>query len=123
MASKNGQGQSPETAVGAVFRELVAQEVDRADLDGLENKVMARIKNPRPRFPHGLLQLLKWPRIWAPAAAVVCMALAFFLFWPQSPQIPVPSALVQSFKGDIASVMILQTPQTLQTVVWYKETF
>ncbi len=34
---------------------------------------------------------------------------------------PGPSAIVDSFSGNVASVMILEVPETRQTIIWYTE--
>ena len=114
-----------ESDIGIFCREMVAQELNLVDLTSIENRVLDKIRKKRRLFkPARLIRCVRWPHVWAPVLATVCMILAFlFISRPQAPQAPVPSALVQSFKGNIASVMILQTPETHQTVVWYKETF
>jgi hypothetical protein len=32
-----------------------------------------------------------------------------------------PSAIINSFTGSMSSVMIFETPETRQTILWYKE--
>ena len=112
-----------EDAPGLLCREMVFQEIRQVDLSGLENRVLAQLRKKDRSILPGLFNMLKWPRIWAPAAAAVCMALVIVFTRPPVPETPAPSALVESFEGNIASVMILQTPGTNQTVVWYRETF
>jgi len=34
---------------------------------------------------------------------------------------PVPSAIINSFTGSMSSVMIFETPETRQTILWYNE--
>ena len=34
---------------------------------------------------------------------------------------PVPSAIINSFTGSVSSVMILETPETREIILWYNE--
>jgi hypothetical protein len=33
----------------------------------------------------------------------------------------VPSAIIKSFSGSMSSVMVFETPETRQTILWYNE--
>lgn len=56
-----------------------------------------------------------------PAAAMV--AIFFILFSLTGPSVSVsgPSAIVKSFSGDTSSVIILETPESRQTIIWFNE--
>jgi anti-sigma factor RsiW len=62
------------------------------------------------------------PRRWVPAAAVIGMLLAAFIFFSGPDPGAGPSAIVTSFQGDYSSVMIVETPETRSTIIWFDET-
>ncbi|KPJ78261.1 MAG: hypothetical protein AMJ54_04670 [Deltaproteobacteria bacterium SG8_13] len=66
--------------------------------------------------------LFSWKLI-LPAAAAAALVLFFFtnLFQLQPPAASGPSAIINSFTGKVSSVMILETPQSHHTVIWYRE--
>jgi len=62
----------------------------------------------------------KWMLV--PVTAAVAAVAIWLPFQTNRPVSPSPSAIVQSVSGDLASVMIMQTPATQQTVIWISET-
>ena len=50
-------------------------------------------------------------------AAVMLVLLTFFRPQP----VTGPSAIITSLSGDISSVIIMETPQTRQTILWFSE--
>ena len=88
----------------------------------LEEKILERIRKNRSRFWPGILDLFTSMKFLVPAAAAI--GLVFFVFITlkgPSPDSP-PSAIINSFTGEVSSVMILETPQTHQTIIWINET-
>jgi len=90
--------------------------------DMLETALLNRIRKTRPRPMTKFSSLLTSGRVLIPAAA----ALGLFLFFYFSPDIPIPvagpSAIINSFSGDTSSVMIMETPESRQTIIWFNET-
>ena len=62
----------------------------------------------------------KW--LLVPVTAAVAAVAIWLPLQINAPVTPRPSAIVQSVSGDLASVMIMQTPATQQTVIWISET-
>jgi len=88
----------------------------------VESALLARIKNrgaSPPATPRS------WsPRRWAPAAALALATLVVTVIynpWPEAVVSREPSAIVESFHGNVSTVMILQTQTTGQTIVWFNE--
>ena len=68
-----------------------------------------------------LLEILFSWRMALSAAAAVAL-LVFLIYNPFQPALSSgPSAIIDSFTGQVKSVMILETPQNRQTVIWYSE--
>ena len=64
--------------------------------------------------------LLSW-KLLLPVAATAALVLFFFTSVFQPPAPAGPSAIINSFTGKVSSVMILETPQSRNTVIWYSE--
>lgn len=105
------------------FRERVEHAADSVDFVACEKEVLNRALRPHhSRSPFSTFAAsLKYV---VPAVATVCLVL-FLIFsrmeeGPKQTE-PLPSAIIHSFKGSIASVMILETPETRQTILWYDD--
>ena len=109
-----------QQAVSRRFRAVVAAERNRIDFDVLERRIVARAGEFKVPFFEWVRRIVMLKRIYIPAAATAT-ALILFL-WVYTPMVtPVPSAIVTSFSGDISTVMILETPETHQTILWFNE--
>jgi anti-sigma factor RsiW len=102
------------------LRDRVEQAADSVDFMGLEKQVLTKaLRQHRSRggFPTFMASL----KYIIPAAVTACLLL-FFAF-PDfiSKSAPVPSAIINSFTGSVSSVMIFETPETRQTILWYNE--
>lgn len=111
------QQQIRRTVQGAA--EIVAAQTPRPDVEG---RLLAKIKGPGKinRNQRGF-----WTRRrWIPAGALATALLAVMIIngpWRQSVQTMEPSAIVESFQGNVSTVMILETQTTGQTIVWFNE--
>ena len=54
---------------------------------------------------------------WAGAGFLLFYIYTHFIAKPA----PVPSALIDSFTGAVSTVMVLETPETRETILWYSE--
>jgi hypothetical protein len=54
------------------------------------------------------------------SALATALLIFFFFFHPLSPE-PIPSALINSFTGSYSSVIILETPNTRHTILWFSD--
>lgn len=103
------------------LREHVQRETDGVDFSPLEKEVIhkALYQHRLKRGPSRFIASLKFA---VPAAAVACLLLFFtytrFMVDPVPAQ---PSAIINSFTGSMTSVMIFETPETRQTILWYHE--
>ena len=103
------------------FRIEMERAVARADFAAMENRFMKEIHPRRRSWPASLKALLWSPKVLAPAAAVaVALALFFRIFSPSLPAVG-PSAIINSFTGEVSSVIIIETPESRHTIVWYTE--
>jgi anti-sigma factor RsiW len=98
------------------LRREVADARQAEDFDRLE----MRIRRGVGRRPQLRESLLSW-KLLLPVGATAALALVFFtsLFRPSVPG--GPSAVINSFTGTVSSVMILETPLSHRTVIWYSE--
>jgi len=55
-----------------------------------------------------------------PAAALVSLVLVALTFF-RSPAVTGPSAIITSLSGDMSSVIIMETPDTGHTILWFTE--
>jgi len=102
------------------LRREVSAARQAVDFERLEMRIVSAAGSPRAPLVHLLEMLFSW-KLMVPVAATVALALFFFtsLFPPTAP--PGPSAIINSFTGRVSSVMILETPQSHHTVIWYSE--
>jgi hypothetical protein len=56
-----------------------------------------------------------------PAGAAALVLALLLVTLPPPAQLAEPSAIVNSFSGDVASVIIVETPESHQTIIWYTE--
>jgi anti-sigma factor RsiW len=97
------------------------EELSRADLERVEENVLALIRRKETPWRTRLRDLLVSKRFFVPATAMVAVFVLFFALFRHPSSMPGPSAIVSSVEGDVASVMILETPESHQTIVWITE--
>jgi len=90
------------------------------DLAGLEGRVMSRIKRPKA-WRDVVWDFFKAKQVLIPVSAVgtilaIFVTVQMFFTTPTG-----PSAIVTSMTGDVSSVMIIETPQSRQTIIWITE--
>ena len=108
------------TAFSQNLRSRVHEVTDAVDFVALEKEVLnkaLRQHSSRGGFSR-MIAVLKYT---LPAAVVAGVVL--FFTYPQTvlKPPPVPSAIINSFTGSMSSVMIFETPETRQTILWYTE--
>jgi anti-sigma factor RsiW len=103
------------------FQTVVQREVEQVDFRPLEKEVIHKALYQRryKRSPSNVLASLKFV---VPAAVTACL-LIFFAYtrFTVDPGPAAPSAIINSFTGSMTSVMIFETPETRQTILWYHE--
>jgi hypothetical protein len=95
----------------------------RADLTRVEEKVLALIGRKETPWRTRFREILVSKRFFVPATATVAALVLFLALFRHPGSMPGPSAIVSSVEGDVASVMILETPESHQTIVWITENF
>jgi anti-sigma factor RsiW len=104
------------------YQEKLHRDLSGIHAAALEGKILERVRKNRFPFWPGILDLFTSMRFLVPAA--VTIGVVFFVLTTlkgPSPDSP-PSAIINSFTGEVSSVMILETPQTHQTIIWINET-
>ena len=90
------------------------------DFEQLQRRILSAARRPRHAWVDWRETLLSW-KLLVPVAATAVLALFVFNSLFQAPAPPGPSAIINSFTGRVSSVMILETPQSHHTVIWYEE--
>jgi anti-sigma factor RsiW len=107
--------------IAGTFRERVEETLSGIDLKSIETNVIAAIADQKTSWWLTLQNLIISKRFYVPAAAVVAGLVLLGVFLTPSPSVSGPSAIISSFKGDVGSVMFLETPKSHQTVIWFNE--
>lgn len=103
------------------FRGHVQRETDGVDFSTLEKEVIHKALFPH-RLKRGPARFIASLRFVLPAAALACLLLFFtYSRFGVDPGPAQPSAIINSFTGSMTSVMIFETPETRQTILWYHE--
>lgn len=102
------------------LRSRVDQAADAVDFTALEKDVLTKALRQHRSTNHGagFLKTLKYS---IPAAVTAGLLLFFGYHHYMLNTGPVPSAIINSFTGTMSSVMIFETPETRQTILWYTE--
>jgi anti-sigma factor RsiW len=102
------------------LRDRVQHAADSVDFVALEKQVLNKaLRQYRSRG--GLSRFIASLKYIIPATVTAGLLLFFtysnYLLKPP----PAPSAIINSFTGSMSSVMIFETPETRQTILWYTE--
>jgi len=89
-----------------------ASRIETGVLDAMRGAELPRWNRIKDRF-------LSKP-VLIPATAIVFLALIVFTVL-RPPTTVIPSAIITSISSDTASVIIMETPQTGHTIVWFTE--
>ena len=104
--------------LSSLLKAGVEQEMSRVNLQGVEERVIALIHSKR---------MLWWVHLkgfclsYVPAAVATAMLVMFFHLERTPTPASGPSAIIDSLQGDFASVMILETQKSRQTILWIQE--
>jgi len=86
----------------------------------VEYYVLDEIRNNNSPWWIGLKDLILSKKIMIPATAMVAFALIFVILIQPSFN-GGPSAIVSSVSGEVSSIIIMETPDTHQTILWFDE--
>ena len=107
-------------AVAEQMRTLAAHRLTAAQKNLMENRLVEQAGKRRIRFAGGRRSLLR-PGWLIPAGAAVGAFLLFLTLFSRPDPAAGPSAIVTSFEGDYTSLMIVETPDTRSTIIWFDE--
>ncbi len=109
-----------------LFVRSVEKAVSQTNFDALEKQVLSRVESGKRKKEKGKRKKENLfsgfsRRILVPAAAMAGIVLLVFSLTGPPESAPGPSAIINSFTGDISSVMIMETPKSRQTIIWFNE--
>ncbi len=107
-------------AISALFKAGLDNELSQANLDGLEERVVALVRKKEIVWWKKFIDLSLPKKLLVPASVLAAIVLFFCLTRNPAP-VSAPSAIVKSFSGEFTSVIIIETPKSRQTIVWYTE--
>ncbi len=106
--------------ISALFKAGLDKELSQTNFDGLEERMVGLVRNKEIVWWKKFIDLSLPKKLVVPIAAMAAILLFFCLTRNPSP-VSAPSAIVKSFSGEVSSVMIIETPKSRQTIVWYTE--
>jgi hypothetical protein len=86
----------------------------------IESGVINDIKKRKIALWRRVLEVLLSKKGLIPLTALASLCIVSLMVF-KSPGPPGPSAIVQSVSGDITSIMIMETPNSRQTILWFNE--
>lgn len=89
-------------------------------LISVEDRVIDRIRRKDSIPWESIRSALLSKKAWIPAAAIASLTLVFFTLF-RTPSVSGPSAIITSLSGDTSSVIIMETPDTGHTILWFTE--
>ncbi len=100
-------------------REHLTQICD-TDCASIEKSLLATICRKKIPLGERVKEALFSKKVWIPVTAVASLLIVFFtMFQPAGDN--GPSAIIASLSGDVSSVVIIETPRTRQTILWFNE--
>jgi hypothetical protein len=111
-----------DQSISELLKAGLTEELSHAHVEEFEERVLDLIHSEGLPWSIKLRDFFASKRFYVPAVAVATALVLFFSVLKGPAPEPGPSAIVSSFKGDVASVMILQTRKSNQTILWFNET-
>jgi len=107
-------------AISTLFKSSLNKELSQTNLDDLEERVVDLIREKSVPWWKKITDLFVSRKLLIPATAMAAI-LIFITLTRQPAPVSDPSAIIKSFSGDVSSVMIIETPKSRQTIIWYNE--
>ena len=108
-------------AISTVFRDTREKEISKVSFAALETRFLDRIRQKENPWWDPLAKLVFSYKLLMPATALAAIIL-FFVITRSPTTLSAPSAIIEAFSGEVSSVMLIETPNSRQTIIWYKET-
>ncbi|MFC1532060.1 anti-sigma factor family protein [Thermodesulfobacteriota bacterium] len=86
----------------------------------VEEKVLRAIRKREAHWWIKGKDMLLTKRVLFPATAIVTLAVVLLVFFMPTTSSG-PSAIISSVSGEVSSIIIMETPQTRQTILWFNE--
>lgn len=106
--------------ISGMANETIRENWSEAAKGSVEEKVLESIKKIKAPWWIKARDLILSKKILIPLTTGVALILFLSVFF-RSPNQTGPSAIVNSLSGNMSSVIIMETPQTHQTILWFKE--
>ncbi len=107
--------------ISSLLRTGLERKGHEVNFQEMEDKVMAKIEKWGTPWQSRFEEFFVSKRFYIPAATVIAVLLVVFSFLGRPISTPGPSAIIKSFQGSVGSVMILETPKSHQTILWFNE--
>lgn len=108
--------------VTPTFNELTELPGGSIDPARLYERLQQSTENPADFRARRIFTRPVRPFLVAAASLAALFVISLFALNNHGPAITGPSAIVKSIDTDYAAVMILETPETHHTIIWYSET-
>jgi anti-sigma factor RsiW len=106
--------------ISARYRDYLANQSAGIDGEGVERHVLGEIRRRKAPWWFKAKEALSLKKALIPATATAVMALLLFVVL-RAPVPDSPSAIVSSVSGNVSSIIILEAPETHQTILWFNE--
>ncbi|RTZ98425.1 MAG: hypothetical protein DSY89_09685 [Deltaproteobacteria bacterium] len=90
------------------------------ELAGLEGRILSRARRPAS-WREAAWRFFREKKVFIPVSAAGTIMAVFVTFQIFFTSPATPSAIITSITGDLSSVMIMETPESHQTIIWIKE--
>ena len=107
--------------VSSLLKAGVQEELSRANLQEVEERVLTLICTKKGPWWVQFKDLCLSKKLYVPAAAMAVALIMFFHVMRTPTPVSGPSAIIDSLQGNFASVMILETQKSRQTILWIHE--
>lgn len=107
------------SGLSRIIKQRVDREAQQADFLRVEKNVLLKTSNKNAYNVSG--SFFSPRRLLIPVAVTVFLVAITTVFYPFKQKTPVSSAIIDSFSGETASVMIFEVPESGQTIIWYSE--
>ncbi len=108
-------------AVSSMFRAGLENNTLQAGLLNIERSVIDRIKRKKEPWWNRFSNILTSRKFVIYAAGAAAMLVISVSGIRHSAIEAGPSAIVDSFTGETSSVMIMETPESQHTIIWFNE--
>jgi hypothetical protein len=108
-------------SISTLFKSNLVQELSRAKLEQVEDNVLGLIQRKEAPWWMKLRGLIVSKKFYVPITATVAVLVLLFSLARPPSSVSGPSAIINSFEGDVGSVMILETQKSRQTILWFNE--